>query len=94
MAVMNKRLLISESCDDSNRCTPYKGKHDQHDTYASHASPRTLPTNGPHTWQPFVSRQQRWMDTTAPKKKCSRLHLSTRLSGLWDPPQFLSQPSQ
>jgi hypothetical protein len=28
---------------------------------------------------------------TAPEKKCSRLHLSARLSGLWDPLQFLSQ---
>jgi hypothetical protein len=28
---------------------------------------------------------------TAPEKKCSRLHLSARLSGPWDPPQFLSQ---
>jgi hypothetical protein len=25
------------------------------------------------------------------KKKCSRLHLLARLSGPWDPPQFLSQ---
>jgi hypothetical protein len=37
----NKRLLISESRGDSNRCTPYRGKPDQHDTYASHTSPRT-----------------------------------------------------
>jgi hypothetical protein len=37
----NKRLLISESHDNSNRCTPYRGKPDQHDTYASHTSPRT-----------------------------------------------------
>jgi hypothetical protein len=28
----NKRLLISESHDDSNRCTPYRGKLDQHTT--------------------------------------------------------------
>jgi hypothetical protein len=35
----NKRLLISESHGDSNRCTPYRGKPDQHDTYASHTSP-------------------------------------------------------
>jgi hypothetical protein len=31
----NKRLLISESRDDSNRCTPCRGKPNQHDTYAS-----------------------------------------------------------
>jgi hypothetical protein len=33
--VTNKQLLISESRSDSNRCTPYKGKLDTHDTYAS-----------------------------------------------------------
>jgi hypothetical protein len=42
MTTTNKRLLISESRDDLNRCTPCKGKFDQHDTYASHASPRTI----------------------------------------------------
>jgi hypothetical protein len=36
----NKRLLISESHSDSNRCTPYRGKPDQHDMHASHANPR------------------------------------------------------
>jgi hypothetical protein len=41
MTNTNKRLLISESRGDSNRCTPCKGKPDQHDTYTSHASPRT-----------------------------------------------------
>jgi hypothetical protein len=41
MAVTNKRLLIFESCCDSNWCTPCRGKPDQHDTYASRASPRT-----------------------------------------------------
>jgi hypothetical protein len=41
MAAMNKQLHISESHDDSNRCTPYRGKSDQYDMYASHASPRT-----------------------------------------------------
>jgi hypothetical protein len=40
MAAKNKRLLISESRGDSNRCTPCRGKLDQHDTYAFHASPR------------------------------------------------------
>jgi hypothetical protein len=37
---MNKRLLIFESRDDLNRCTPCRGKPDQHATYAFHASPR------------------------------------------------------
>jgi hypothetical protein len=40
MTAANKRLLISESCGDSNRCTPCRGKPDQHDMYAFHASPR------------------------------------------------------
>jgi hypothetical protein len=30
MTATNKRLLISESCDDSNRCTLCRGKPDQH----------------------------------------------------------------
>jgi hypothetical protein len=41
MTTTNKQLVISESHDDSNRCTPYRGKSDQHDTYSSHTSPRT-----------------------------------------------------
>jgi hypothetical protein len=38
LAATNKRLLISESCGNSNRCTPYREKPDQHDMYTSHAS--------------------------------------------------------
>jgi hypothetical protein len=41
MTDTNKRLFISESHGDSNRCTPYRGKPDQHATYASYSSPRT-----------------------------------------------------
>jgi hypothetical protein len=93
MAATNKHILISESHSDLNRCTPYRGKPDQHDTYAFHASPRTLPVGGPCMWQPFMSPRQGWTDTTAPLKKCSRLHLSEGLSGPRDPPQFLSQDS-
>jgi hypothetical protein len=40
MTATNKRLLISESRSNSNRCTPCREKPDQHNTYASHASPR------------------------------------------------------
>jgi hypothetical protein len=58
MTVTNKRLLISESRGDSNRCTPCRGKPDQHATYASHASPRTpgvrllraVPVRGNLSW--------------------------------------------
>jgi hypothetical protein len=42
MTATNKRLLISESRDDSNRCTSCRGKPDQHTMYASHSSSRTL----------------------------------------------------
>jgi hypothetical protein len=41
MTVTNKRLLISESHGDSNRCTLYRGKPEQHATYASYSSTRT-----------------------------------------------------
>jgi hypothetical protein len=41
MTTTNKWLLISESHGDLNRCTPCRGKFDQHDTYASHANPST-----------------------------------------------------
>jgi hypothetical protein len=37
----NKRLLTSKSRGDLNRCTPCRGKLDQHATYASNASPHT-----------------------------------------------------
>jgi hypothetical protein len=36
MTVINKQLLISESCDDSNRCKPYRENLVN--------TPRTLPT--------------------------------------------------
>jgi hypothetical protein len=41
MTAINKWLLIFESHGDLNRCTPYRGKSDQHNTYASYASPCT-----------------------------------------------------
>jgi hypothetical protein len=41
MTVTNKRLLISESRGDSNRCTPCRGKPDQHATYTSYGSLHT-----------------------------------------------------
>jgi hypothetical protein len=41
MTGTNKRLLISESHDDLNRCTPCRGKPKQYTTYAPHSSPCT-----------------------------------------------------
>jgi hypothetical protein len=59
MAATNKRLLISESHGDSNRCTSCRGKPDQHDMYASY---------GRSPWQPFVSHQQSWTDALLSRK--------------------------
>jgi hypothetical protein len=75
MAAMNKRLLISESHGDLNRCTSCMEKPNQHDMYASHASPRTpdvcflraVHVHGNHS----RSRQQRQTDPTAPENQCS-----------------------
>jgi hypothetical protein len=76
MTATNKRLLISESHGDSNRCTPCRGKLDQHDMYTSYASPRTsgvcflqvVHVHGNHS----CSRQQRRADPIAPENQCSR----------------------
>jgi hypothetical protein len=58
-------------------------------TYAQ----RTLPTCSPHTWQHFTLTQTELDRFTTPEKKWSRLHLSARLRGPQDPPQFFSQHS-
>jgi hypothetical protein len=44
MTATNKRLLISESRGDSNRCTPCRGKPDQHNTYTREEGLPTQPT--------------------------------------------------
>jgi hypothetical protein len=99
MRATNKRLLISESHGDSNRCTPYSGKPDQHNTYASHASPcmlgvcllRVVPIRGNLS----CSHQQIWTDPLPLKKKGS-WHTSTarQLTNLWVRTQLLSHNSQ
>jgi hypothetical protein len=52
MTATSKRLLISESHDDPNRCTPYRGKHDQHATRFSRSvrvwSTTIRISRGPH----------------------------------------------
>jgi hypothetical protein len=73
MAATNKRLLISGSRGDSNRCTLYRGKPDQHNTYASHASSRTLDVH--FLWAVPIRgnllriHQQRWTDTLLLRKR-------------------------
>jgi hypothetical protein len=95
MSVTNKRLLISESRGDSHRCTPCRGKPDQHDTYASHASPHTpgvrflraVPIRG----NLLRSRQQIWTDPlpliTDETVGKSQASVDNRLLGLSDPYQ-------
>jgi hypothetical protein len=75
----DKQLLISKSHDNSNRCTPCRGKPDQHNTYASHTSPRTpgvrflraVPVRGNLPWaadrvgQSHWSREK-WLSTQPP----------------------------
>jgi hypothetical protein len=70
MTVTNKRLLISESHSDSNRCTPCRGNPDQHATYDSHASPRT-----PHVrflWVVPVRGNLSWVIDRVEQAHCSR----------------------
>jgi hypothetical protein len=96
MAATNKRLLISESHGVLNRCTPYRGKPDQHDMYASHASPR-MPSvrflRVPRMWQPFTSHRQSWAGPLLPRKRAlDTIHnaLADRSVGLY-PASLLSQ---
>jgi hypothetical protein len=98
MAATNKRLLISRSRGNSNRCTLYRGKPDQHDTYASHASPRTLDVR--FLWAVPVrgnllrSHQQQWTDPLLLRKRApDTIHsaLADRSVGLY-PVSLLSQP--
>jgi hypothetical protein len=65
MTATNKQLLIFESRGDLNRCTPCRGKPDQHDMYASHANPRTPSVRGNLSWDsdrfghiPLLSRKK------------------------------------
>jgi hypothetical protein len=98
MTVTNKRLPISESRGDSNWCTPYRGKLDQHDTYASHASPcmpgvrflRAVPVRGNLSWvidrvgQSHCSREK-----GLPTQSTAR-----RMTDPWVRIQFLSWANQ
>jgi hypothetical protein len=90
MVVTNKWLFISESRGDSNRCTPCRGKPDQHDTYAR----RILYAGGPRTWQPFTSHWQSWAGPLHLRKRAPDTILSApadRSVGLY-PTSHPSQP--
>jgi hypothetical protein len=94
----NKRLLISESRGDSNRCTPCRGKPDQYDTYASHTSSHTpdvrflravpvrgnLPRAADRVGRSHCSREK-GLPTQSP---------TCRLTDPWVCNQFLSRANQ
>jgi hypothetical protein len=91
MATTNKWLLISESHGDSNRCTSYRGKPNQQDMYASHASPRmpdvhflwVVHVHGNHS----RSRQQCRTDLLLPAQP------PARLSNSWVTVYFSPKPA-
>jgi hypothetical protein len=94
----NKRLLISESRGDSNWCTPYRGKNpDQHDTYTSHAGPRTpgvcflraASVRGNLSW----SLQQRWAEPLLSRKGLPTQSPARRLTDPRVCTQILSRAS-
>jgi hypothetical protein len=95
---MNKRILISESHGDSNRCTPCKWKPDQHDMYASHTSPctpgvcfqRAVPVRGnlPRATD-RVGRSHCSREKGLPTQSSAR-----RLTDPWVRTQFLSGANQ
>jgi hypothetical protein len=96
--VTNKRLLISESRSDSNRCTPYRGKPDQHDTYISHTSPRTLGVHflwavPVHGNLPRAANRVGWSHCSWEKGLLTQSP-SCRLTDLWVRIEFLSWANQ
>jgi hypothetical protein len=70
MTATNKRLLISESRGDSNRCTPCRGKSDQHATYTSHGSPHTPGVR--FLWAVLEHGNLSWVIDRVGKAHCSR----------------------
>jgi hypothetical protein len=96
MVVTNKRLLISESRDDSNWCTPYR-ENPTNTTHTLSTPVHVRPTYAScgrslyvTTFHESLTGLDRYYYS---REKCSRLQLSARLSGPRDPPQFLSQHS-
>jgi hypothetical protein len=95
MVATNKQLLISESRGDSNRCTPYRGNPDQHDTYASCTSPR-MPRYVSYGQSMYLANE---VINSDGQSHCSRekglpiQSTARRLTDLWVRTQFLSQGS-
>jgi hypothetical protein len=91
-------VLICESHGDSNRCTPYRGKPDQYDTYVFYASPCTLgvrflqavPVRGNLSWViARVGHSHCSWEKGLPTQSTAR-----RLIDPWVHTQFLSRANQ
>jgi hypothetical protein len=104
MAALNKRLLISESHDDSNRCTPCR----ENSINMTRTLPTPVHTGGPRTWQPFTSRRQSWTESLLLRKRApDTIHsttadrsvgpylvsLSSQPMKLWRNPNICRQPA-
>jgi hypothetical protein len=95
---MNKRLLISESHDDSNWCTPYREKSDQHDTRfwrSVHVWPSAICiSRGPHitTFRTFINRVEQGHCSW--EKGLLTQSIARRLTDPWVRIQFLSWANQ
>jgi hypothetical protein len=95
---MNKQLLISESHDDSNWCTPYREKSDQHDTRFRrlvHVWPSAICIScGPHitTFRTFINRVEQGHCSW--EKELLTQSIARRLTDPWVRIQFLSRANQ
>jgi hypothetical protein len=90
----NKRLLISESRGDSNRCGKTRPTRHVRFPHQSTYAQRTLPAGGSRTWQPSSSHQQSWTESLLPRKRAPDTIPSTpadRSAGSY-PISLLSQP--
>jgi hypothetical protein len=90
----NKWILISKSRDDLNRYTPCMGNliHMTHTLLAPVHVRHTYAFRGQSPYVATFNTDPTELDRfTAPEKKCSRIHLSARLSDPRDPPQFIVQ---
>jgi hypothetical protein len=93
MTATNKRLLISESRGDSNRCTPYRGKPDQHATRFPRSVrvwPKTIRiSRGPHitTLRIIINRFEQIHYTW--EEGLSTQSTAHRLTNLWVRTQLL-----
>jgi hypothetical protein len=98
MSAMNKRLLISESRGDLNRCTPYRGKPNQHVTRFSRSvrvwSSTICISRGPRI--AIFHESPTDLDGSHCSREKELLTQSTTrwLSDLWGHIQFLSQDNQ